>query len=196
MADYTTTTIHQFHDNCCLSSEAINYVGLYPESKYKSILTCPNTTDAWVQFFIPKVVDIPAQKPDMEEIISVQSSVQIISRRVIKTPTVTGYTNAAGVFVPGNEIDNAEGTRLTGRKLIVEGLLHQKVIYTADVPQQSVHSAHFSIPFSVFIVVAGDTPLIQQVDVTAAIEDIFVCQLSARSIFTNTTIFIKSNNQC
>ena len=196
MNDYTTTTIHQFHDNCCTSNEAINYVGLYPRNKYNSILTCPNNTETWVQFFIPEVIDIPAQKPDMEEVLSVHSSVQVISQRVIKTPTVTGYTNAAGVAIPGDEIDNAEGTRLTGRKLIVEGLLHQKVIYTADVPQQSVHSAHFSFPFSVFIVVAGDTPLIQNFDVTAAIEDIYVCQLSARSLFKNTTIFIKAHNQC
>ena len=34
MNDYTTTTIHQFHDNCCTSNEAINYVGLYPRNKY------------------------------------------------------------------------------------------------------------------------------------------------------------------
>lgn len=196
MVDYTATTIHQFHDSSRTSSQAINYVGMYPKNKFNSILNCPNNTNTWVQFFVPEVIDIPAQKPDMEEVLSVQSSVQIISQRVIKTPKVTGYTNAAGVLVPGNEIDNAEGTRLTGRKLIIEGLLHQKVIYTADVPEQSVHSAHFSVPFSVFIVLPEDTPLIQKFDVTAAIEDIYVSQLSARSLFKNTTIFIKAGTQC
>lgn len=48
---------------------------------------------------------------------------------------------------------NEEGTCLSGRKLIVQGFLNQKVVYTGDVDIQSVHSAHYSIPFSVFIVV-------------------------------------------
>lgn len=196
MVDYTATTIHTFNDSCCTSSQAINYVGMYPANKFNTILNCPNNTNTWVQFFKPEVIDIPTQKPDMEEVMSVQSSVQIISQRVIKTPTVTGYTNTTGVIVPGSSIDNAEGTRLTGRKLIIEGLLHQKVIYTADVPEQSVHSAHFSIPFSVFIVLPVGTPLIQKIDVIPAIEDMYVCQLSPRSLFTNTTIFIKAGNQC
>ncbi|WP_343338692.1 hypothetical protein TPELB_08950 [Terrisporobacter petrolearius] len=47
---------------------------------------------------------------------------------------------------------NEEGTCLTGRKLIVEGILKQKVVYTADVDVQSVHSAHYEIPFSAFII--------------------------------------------
>ena len=48
---------------------------------------------------------------------------------------------------------NEEGTCLSGRKLVIEGFLNQKVVYTGNVDIQSVHSAHYSIPFSVFIVV-------------------------------------------
>lgn len=56
---------------------------------------------------------------------------------------------------PGNAfeiIGNAEGTCLTGRKLIIEGVLKQKVVYTAEVSEQSVHSAHFEVPFIAFII--------------------------------------------
>lgn len=49
-------------------------------------------------------------------------------------------------------IENAEGTCLTGRKLIVEGTLNQKIVYTAEVADQSVHSAHFEVPFIAFII--------------------------------------------
>lgn len=49
-------------------------------------------------------------------------------------------------------IPNSEGVCLSGRKIIVEGTLKQKVIYTANVATQSVHSAHFDIPFSTFII--------------------------------------------
>lgn len=49
-------------------------------------------------------------------------------------------------------IPNAEGTFLTGRKLIIEGVLKQKVVYTAEVDVQSVHSAHYEVPFMAFII--------------------------------------------
>lgn len=49
-------------------------------------------------------------------------------------------------------IGNAEGTCLTGRKLIIEGTLKQKVVYTAEVSTQSVHSAHYEVPFIAFII--------------------------------------------
>jgi hypothetical protein len=48
-------------------------------------------------------------------------------------------------------ISNEEGTCLSGRKLIVEGVLKQKVVYTALVSSQSVHSACFEMPFSAYI---------------------------------------------
>lgn len=47
---------------------------------------------------------------------------------------------------------NEEGTYLTGRKLIVEGVLRQKVVYTGLVATQSVHSAHNEIPFTAYII--------------------------------------------
>jgi len=49
-------------------------------------------------------------------------------------------------------IGNAEGTCLTGRKLIIEGVLKQKIVYTAELADQSVHSAHFEVPFIAFII--------------------------------------------
>lgn len=49
-------------------------------------------------------------------------------------------------------IGNAEGTCLSGRKLIIEGTLKQKIVYTAEVDTQSVHSAHYEAPFMAFII--------------------------------------------
>lgn len=47
---------------------------------------------------------------------------------------------------------NEEGTYLTGRKLIVEGVLRQKVVYTGLVRDQSVHSVHKTVPFTAYII--------------------------------------------
>lgn len=49
-------------------------------------------------------------------------------------------------------IPNEEGTCLSGRKLIIEGVLKQKVVYTGLVATQSVHSVHNEIPFTAYII--------------------------------------------
>lgn len=108
--------------------------------------------------------------------------------------------------------ENAEGEILTGRKLVIEGVLRQKVVYTADVDEQSVHSAHFEIPFVAFIVpyasfegltydptVDGfffnpEEPIVpnlcENFSVEACIEDIFVYALDERTVFKNITLFL------
>lgn len=209
--DYTAKTNHSFYEDCCNEDENVNIVGLYPAEKIEKILEC-FPSNSWTQFFIPEIVDIPSKKPDIEGIISVHSNIEIISQRVIKTPIVTdsgcicrkgstGVCECTGVcssttMTPVYNITNSEGTKLTGRKLIVEGILKQKIIYAAAIDEQSVHSAHFAIPFSVFIIIDKDTPLSKKFKVDYAIEDLFTCRLSERSIFKNTTIFIKASPVC
>lgn len=60
--------------------------------------------------------------------------------------TLIGNTNYFAL------IPNSENTYLTGRKLIVQGELKQKIVYTGLVSDQSVHSTHFCMPFSAFII--------------------------------------------
>lgn len=193
--DYTGNTNYNFYNKCCLDNENIDTLGQYPANKIEKVLSCFTDSDKWTEFFLPEIVDIPVQKPDMEGVLEVHSCIEIISQRVIKTPVVTGYT-ASGVSVLGENIPNSECTNLTGRKLIIEGLLKQKVIYTAAVEDQSIHSASFVIPFSTFIIIEKDTPLSQKFRITPYIEDIFACRLSERSVFKNTTIFIKASRIC
>ena len=194
--DYTGCTTYNFYNKCCINDEYVNTMGAYPANKMSSVLTSPVATNMWTEFFLPEIVDIPDVKPNMEGIIEVRSCIEILSQRVVKTPAVIGYDAADGTFIPGSAIGNNECTNLTGRKLVIEGLLTQKVIYTAEVAEQSVHSAHFSIPFSTFIIIEPNTPLSQRYRVTPYIEDIYVCRLSERSVFKNTTIFIKASKIC
>ena len=195
ICDYTNNTNHTFYENCCNQSCNISTVGAFCQDKLEKVLQCNPKSDEWVEFYIPEIVDIPEQKPDIEDIVSVSSCIELISQRVIKTPTVSDSVQN-GVLVPGEKIPNSECTNLTGRKLIIEGLLKQKIVYTAAVPEQTLHSAHFEIPFSVFIIVAPSTPLSQNFRVYPYIEDIFACKLSERSVFKNTTIFIKAVALC
>lgn len=195
-SDYTSSTVYSFSNPCCETEvdSSFNTVGVYPQNKMNSLLN-GRTDKEWVQFFIPEIKDIPDAKPGMEGIVSVHSCIDIISQRVIKTPVVTP-TTINGAYIPGSQIPNSEGTNLTGKKLIIEGILKQKLLYTSAAPDQAVHSASYSVPFSVFIIISEDTPMSQQFNVRPYIEDIYACKLSDRSFFKNTTIFIKASTVC
>lgn len=195
--DYANNTAYTFNNELCRSCNTmINNLGITPEAAVTSALQTTPRVNQWVQLFVPIIDDMPTQKPSMEGIVSVNSFVKIISQRVINTPTVTGYTNASGVFIPGASIPNAECTLLTGKKLIIEGVITQKVIYTSLAANQALHSATFMVPFSAFIVIDGNTPLSQEFKISVYVEDVFVCMLSERSIFSNSTLFIKASLPC
>lgn len=132
----------------------------------------------WTQMDVSEILSVPVQKPDIEQLISLYSTVDIISQKVIITP------------IPPTVTENLEGTILTGRKLIIEGILSQKIVYTADVPSQSIHSVRFDIPFSAFIVLPTGTALSTKYTIEPYIEDIFICASNKRQIFKNITLFI------
>lgn len=134
----------------------------------------PANPTSFKQFSVQENLCIPQAKPDIEQIVKVIAEVVITSTKVIKTPVATSL----------------EGQILTGKKLIVEGELVQKVEYVADEPTQSVHAAHFSVPFSTFIVLPGNFAIGTPVTVTGYIEDIFVEQIGKRCIFKNVTILL------
>ena len=134
--------------------------------------------DCWTQFSIAETVTIPEQKPDIEQLSKVVVRVNIISQRVVKTPKSCSC--------------NPAGQKLTGRKLIIEGVLKQKIFYVGDVAEQSVHVAHFKFPFSTFIVVPEDTKLQAKFRIDPFVEDVFVKQNNVRKVFKNVTLFLQA----
>jgi hypothetical protein len=160
--------------NCNQNNQAIDIIGLCDPTSVTIV-----TGESWTEISIPEVLKIPCEKPDIENIDKIFINVKIISKRVIKTPNSNGTPNA-------------EGTLLTGRKLIIEGVLNQKIVYTADVPEQSVHSAHFQVPFSAYIVIPADTELYDKFCVKTCIEDVYTEVFSKRGIFKNVTLLLKA----
>lgn len=165
--------------NCSLRDEIIDIFGLCDPSSLNL-----GSSPSWTQISIPETLIIPEQKPDMEQINSVNISVNIVRKKVIVTPTSPNGTK------------NWEGKKLTGRKLIVEGNLCQTVSYTADVSVQSVHSAHFIVPFSAYIVIpseiSGEDTLNINFQVNACVEDVFVKSVCKRKIFKNVTLLLQA----
>ncbi|EJO5349532.1 DUF3794 domain-containing protein [Clostridium botulinum] len=134
----------------------------------------PESVSAFKQFNVEETVCLPRVKPDMEQILKVIADVEIKNTRVIKTPAGTSL----------------EGQVLTGWKLIIEGKVNQKVQYVADLPEQPSHVAHFSVPFSTFLVLPEDFVMGTPVSVTPFLEDIYVKQIDKRCIFKNITLLL------
>lgn len=117
---------------------------------------------------------IPQAKPNMEDINTVTGTIDVLSYNVISTPRSM----------------SEEGQNLTGYKLIVKGSLNVVVEYTALEVTQSVHSADYIIPFSVFIVLPPNYVMGSKFDVIGLVEDIYYKEIDMRTLFVNTTALI------
>jgi hypothetical protein len=137
----------------------------------------PESSTVFKQLNVEENYCLPAAKPNIEQIVKVISDLKIISTRIIKTPV-------------GKSL---EGQLLTGWKLVVEGVIHQKLQYVADEPKQSVHGAHADILFSTYIVLPSNFVFGTVVTVYGYIEDIYVRQMDNRCIFNNITILLNSD---
>lgn len=161
----------------------LDFTGLCTASDVTAVI---KDNPYWMQMYIPETLEIPPQKPDIEDINSINITVDIMRSEVIKTPIST--------------TESLEGKKVTGRKLIIEGTLCQKVSYTADLPDQPIHSAHFYVPFSSYIVVPleytfeGSTIPVDSLDinydVNACIEDLSACILDNRRILKQVTLLL------
>jgi len=126
------------------------------------------------QLTVQEDLVIPDAKPDVEQITKVIAEVEITDTRLVRTPKGVSW----------------EGQELTGWKLIIEGELLQKVEYVADEPTQSVHAAHFRVPFSTYIVLSENHTCDKIVNVVPYIEDIYVQQIDNRRLFKNVVLFL------
>lgn len=139
----------------------------------------PTNPTNFKQLSVQENLELPCAKPDIEQITRVMADIRILRTKVIHTP--------GSAAVPAVSF---EGQMLTGNKLSVEGVLIQKIEYVADEPTQSVHAAHFSVPFSTFIVLPANFVKGTIVNVIPYIEDIYVKQIGKRNIFKNVTIIL------
>lgn len=151
--------------------------GIYDNEKLMQLLADKGTD--WTEISVPELLTIPNEKPDIYQILSVNSRVEIMCQKVIDTPV----TDKA----------NYEGLTLTGFKLLVHALLRQRITYISTSECGSVHSAHYDMPISAYIVLPKDTNYTDKFRVKAYIEDVFACALNERQVFKNTTLFIKAD---
>lgn len=105
---------------------------------------------------------IPCQKPDIKDMIEVCVSVSINGFKIICTPQ--------------------------GKKLIIDGVKHVKLMYSAYKSCQSVHCAHFDIPFCEFILLRH--PFEKVVCINTAIEHICVHSINCRDVILSVIVLL------
>lgn len=139
----------------------------------------------WTEIVVAEELCIPTCKPDIEQMISISSAVELVYQQVINTPVKTTSSR----LVP--PVFNQEGTAITGKKLVVEGVLRQKMVYSAA-QTQMVHAVHFDTPFAAFIVLDAQDLLTKKLKVDVCLEDIFVTDITPRKIYKNVTLIIRA----
>lgn len=105
---------------------------------------------------------IPCLKPDIKGINEVFVNISITSFKIICTAQ--------------------------GSKLIMDGLKHIKILYTAENSCESVHSAHFDVPFCEFILLEEAYSKIFFIE--TAIEHIAAYQICSREFAVSTVILL------
>lgn len=142
----------------------------------------------WKQMYIPEKVSVPAEKPAIESLNAVDVSVEVLRKDVIVTPQST--------------IPNLEGKSLSGRKLIIEGVLKQTINYTALETTQPVHTFHSYVPFSSYIIVPTEIDfgtltapnkvdsLYVNFEVDACVEDVSVSLASTTEVLKQVTLLL------
>ncbi len=114
---------------------------------------------------------VPKSKPDIETILQLFIDTSIEKSHVLYTPM--------------------------GNKLIIYGNIHFKILYVAKTACQSVHSAHFDIPFCTFILSSSICNHIK--NTSLFVEDTFINQFNSRNFFISIVMLVypefnKQNN--
>ncbi len=111
------------------------------------------------QMDVTEEIIIPEQKPDVEQINSVNLTLCL------------------------------EDAWISGVDVFGKGVIKQKITYTACVPEQSVHTVESEEPFSFFIPVGVDIGVVDVIDlITLAPQDAFVQKVNGRKLFKNVLV--------
>lgn len=168
---------------CCPASLSNKAEATYEYTIFSQTFTGSDTSNTVIvpvaptsfkQLSVDENLTIPSQKPDVESIIQVLVDAEITNTKIIKT--IKGTSEG--------------GQILSGLKLIIEGKLNQKIEYVADDCEQSVHAAHFKVPFSTFIILPDDVDQDTEIEVEPFIEDIFYQLIDKRTVFKNVTFML------
>ncbi|MFR5265288.1 SPOCS domain-containing protein [Clostridium sp.] len=145
--------------------------------EYNGINSCPKNVLNFKQINIENIFSIPSVKPDMEQLVKVYATGEIIHHEIVETPV-------------GKSL---EGQILTGYKLLVSGDIIMKFEYVALEKTQPVHTAHNRFPFCGYIVLPENFNKYSITFPTITIEDIYSEKTDSRCIYNTITMMLSAD---
>ncbi|MHB1393278.1 MAG: DUF3794 domain-containing protein [Clostridia bacterium] len=151
-------------------ADSIVYVGILDKSDFSVV----KQACIYKQIILTNCFQIPDTKPDIESTVNIIVEPSITRSKLINTP---------------NE-----------KKIIIHGAIDVKIIYVAQNPEQSVHSAHFTQEFNTFINCHMDdihcNDFHNFIDIIPYIEDAEVISQSERYFELTTLLLFTVKNCC
>lgn len=138
----------------------------------------PHFSSNFKQLQVQNTFIVPEEKPDIESILCGSAYVNIKEKYIISTPKAVSI----------------ETQRLTGKKIIIEGEIIQKIEYIGNDKTQSVHAVHFITLFSSYIILNENLDTESNIVVTPYIEDVYIKQLNTRKIFANIMLLLDAKD--
>lgn len=86
---------------------------------------------------------------------------------------------------------SCEGEILTGRKLIIDGTLNQRIEYIELCSDQSVNVAEYAIPFNTFIVLSDNCNIYDDITVESTIENFNIKLVENGYFYQNVALLLK-----
>ena len=135
------------------------------------------TDNSWTQINIAEKLNIPSNKLPIKNILKIKLSIKINSTRIIKSCSA--------------DFPNIEGLKITGKVLLVSGIICEYIIYNSDKINNSIYTINFNIPFSDYIVIDEDSSSINDFfHVYKCIENVFIKLLDEETLMQNMKLFL------
>ena len=162
----------------CSSSDPLIINGVTPGNILKNVITSQDKI--WNQVSFSRNIILPNNLLNAKSVTLISSSIKVISQKVILAPPLNP------------PVKNYYGEILLGKKLAIETVLAQKIVYIADNPQNTKHSLIINLPFSCYIIIPDEIALDQKYKINAYIEDLYSCCLNERTLLSGAILFFKA----
>ncbi len=141
------------------------------------------SVNAFKEIMLQEHISLNDCFPDIEQITRVTACVEIKNFYIIETPVSKRDQK-------GNLL-NPSGQTLTGKKLVIEGVVHQTIHYVADNCEQSIMVFDNSYCFGTFVVLPQSAAMNTCYTVVPYIEDILVESIGPRDITKCVSLFLE-----
>ena len=130
----------------------------------------------WIEISLSDIIKIPKKLSDIQSIIQTYIDIKITSTNLVDT-----------LILKNSDI---QPLKLTGKMLIVHGVLCEKIIYTSNIYEEN-HCLNFNIPFNTHIIINKNASTnSEKFKIYSCIENLFVKLLDQRTLVNNIHLFL------